>query len=119
MNPEERDPGALADMLGSIARIQDYAAGIDMRTFTQVGVVQDAVIRQLTVLGEAANRVSKSLQARSPEIPWRDIIGLRNVIVHQYGKVNPERIWRTLHDELPHVQSQGRTCSLRSSTGSR
>ncbi len=77
MSPDGRDAGSLQHMLTSIARIRDYAAGLDLRTFSQVPVVQDAIIRQLMVLGEAANRVSPSMQAPSADIPWRDIIGLR------------------------------------------
>ncbi|HZG43789.1 MAG TPA: HepT-like ribonuclease domain-containing protein [Longimicrobium sp.] len=99
--PDERDAGSLQHMLNAIARIGDYTAGLDLLTFSQVPVVQDAVIRQLMVLGEAANRVSRAMQAQSADVPWRDIIALRNVIVHQYEKINLERIWVTVHDDLP------------------
>jgi uncharacterized protein with HEPN domain len=104
--PDERDAGSLQHMLNAIARIGDYTAGLDLLTFSQVPVVQDAVIRQLMVLGEAANRVSRAMQAQSADVPWRDIIALRNVIVHQYEKINLERIWVTVHDDLPPVEKR-------------
>ena len=62
---------------------------------------QDAVVRQLTVLGEAAKRVSADFRNEHPEIPWKKISGLRDVIVHDYFHVNLEKVWRIVTEELP------------------
>lgn len=88
-------------MLEAIARIESYTEGLTPDGFARSHVVQDGVLRQLTVLGEAANRLSPSTRALEPAIPWSDLIGLRNVIVHQYDKIIPERIWRAATEDCP------------------
>ena len=59
------------------------------------------MIRQLTILGEAASRVSDATRRGLPEIPWQTVVGMRNVVVHQYDKIVLERIWLAVEDDLP------------------
>jgi len=66
-------------------------------------VLRYAVERQLTVIGEAARRVSPAYRRAHPEIPWQGIIGQRNVIAHEYGEVLVERVWRAAKERVPEL----------------
>ena len=66
----------------------------DARTF-------DAILRNLEVIGEAASQVPLAFRERHPEMPWRQIVGLRNVVVHRYFAVDPETVWTIVTDQLP------------------
>jgi uncharacterized protein with HEPN domain len=68
-------------------------------------MVQDAVMHQLQIIGEAANRVSTSLKAQSSHIPWRDIIAMRNKLVHDYMGVDLEAVWETARKDIPILKS--------------
>jgi uncharacterized protein with HEPN domain len=64
-------------------------------------MVQDAVMHQIQIIGEAANRLSSSFKERSSPIPWRDIIGMRNKLVHDYMGVDLEAVWETARKDIP------------------
>lgn len=64
-------------------------------------VLNLALVRLIEIVGEAANRVSKQGQARQAEIPWREIIGMRNRIIHGYDEVDFDILWAVIHDDLP------------------
>jgi uncharacterized protein with HEPN domain len=93
MRHEDRDAAYLWDMREALRSVRTFIAGKTLTDFLGEELLQSAVIRQLTVLGEAASRVSTDLRNRHPQIPWRTIVGLRNVVVHQYDKVEPADIW--------------------------
>jgi uncharacterized protein with HEPN domain len=78
-------------------------AGVSLQEFLsqEHAITRDAVERELEVIGEAANRVSESFRQAHPEIPWRDLIGLRNVIVHLYDKVDYRRIHGIVVGRIP------------------
>jgi uncharacterized protein with HEPN domain len=103
MEPEERDAASLWDMLEAARTISTYLSGRSLGDFQSSPLLQDAVIRQLTVLGEAAGRVSPATQKKFPGIPWPTVIGMRNVVVHQYDKVILERIWIAVDEDLPEL----------------
>jgi len=107
MRPEERDPAYLWDMLEAARGALDYATNLTEEEFLKPGKDMEirrlAVERQLEILGEAARRVSLSFQNEHPGIPWREMIGLRNVISHQYDKVNYAAIFRIVRDRLPEL----------------
>lgn len=67
---------------------------------------QHALIHHLQIIGEAANRVEESFQNKHPEIPWRDIVSIRNIIVHDYDDVDVKTIWDTAIVDLPQFLSQ-------------
>jgi len=96
-----RDDAFLLDMLLAIRKILDYAAEHDLPTFSDDSLTQDAIIRQFTVLGEASNRISSEFRSQHSEIPWKEIIGFRNVVVHNYFEINIEEVWRIIQEDLP------------------
>ena len=96
----ERDAGLLLDMLLATRDAQGFIAGLDEAAFLQSRLHQNAVIRSLEVLGEAAGRVSAATQAAHPEIPWREITAMRHRLIHGYGEVRLDLVWMVVRDRL-------------------
>lgn len=88
MSEEERDREFLGHMREATARIREYLGDMTEAAFLESPMVQDAVIRNIEIIGEAAGRVSLSFRRAHPEIPWRDIAGMRNRLIHGYMRVN-------------------------------
>ncbi|WNZ46118.1 DUF86 domain-containing protein [Leptolyngbya boryana CZ1] len=101
MQANERDIAALWDMAQAIRRIQEFSAGSTLEDYLNSALLQSAIERQFEVLGEAARRISPDFQQAHPEIDWRNIIGLRNVIAHRYEQVIQERLWNNIEAILP------------------
>ena len=88
-------------ILNSINRILDYISGKDQEAFEADLVTQDAVVRQLEVIGEATKRVSKELSSKNPDIPWSDMAGMRDVLIHDYIDVDLGVVWKTASEDIP------------------
>ena len=91
-------------ILTRIQRINEYVGG-DRNAFFSSTLVQDAVIRNLQVLAESSQRVSDSLKSQLPEVPWRDIAGFRNILVHDYLGVDLDAIWLVVERDLPPLKA--------------
>ncbi|MBW2059970.1 MAG: DUF86 domain-containing protein [Deltaproteobacteria bacterium] len=89
----------LLHILESINRIEQYTAE-GKETFFQDVKTQDAVLRNLQVLAESTQHLSDHLKASHPDVPWRAIAGLRNVLVHDYLGIKLETVWRTIETDL-------------------
>ena len=87
-----KDDAWILDILNACQRIHRYAQGVDGLGFLSDELRQDAIVRQLTILGEAAKRVSPDYRTAHPEIPWHQIAGFRDVVVHQYEWVDFPRV---------------------------
>ncbi|MBM0740248.1 DUF86 domain-containing protein [Phormidium sp. CLA17] len=93
----------LTDILSCIQKIQAYT--VDGRdAFLNMPMIQDAVIRNLEIIGEATKQLSLELRQANPNIRWQQIAGLRDILIHSYMKVNLERIWMILEQDLPGLQ---------------
>jgi uncharacterized protein with HEPN domain len=97
------DAAFFGHMLGAIDRLAALVARTDRSAFDRDWVVQDAVIRELEVLGEAAGRVSDTVVEAHPEIPWRAITGLRHKLIHDYFVVDLGIVWQTATVNVPAV----------------
>ena len=91
----------LDDMLQATERSLVYVAGYTFETFMTDTRTFDAVLRNLEVLGEAAAQVPDEVREAHPDVPWRQIVGLRDVVIHPYYAVDPEAIWTILTKQLP------------------
>jgi uncharacterized protein with HEPN domain len=105
MQHEERDNAYLWDMVESAQTILGFMKGLALEQFTADGkealIVRLAVERKLEILGEAARRISVSFKQAHPEIPWSSVIGLRNVISHEYARVDYDLIYHLIQRQLP------------------
>jgi len=106
MQPEERDPAHLWDMLESAKEVEAMMAGRALEAFLANRMLLRAIERSVEIIGEAARRVSKPYQEAHPEIPWRKIIGQRNILVHEYGQIDHEILFKTARDDIPALISQ-------------
>ena len=97
MLPEERDPAYLWDMLEAAREVDDMLKNHDMAAFLADRVLLRATERGIEIIGEAARRVSTA----HPEIPWRNIIGQRNILAHEYGQIDHELLYKTAVEDIP------------------
>ena len=91
----------LGHMLEAIRRLEEYAARVTRDQFDDDPLIQDGFVRQITVLGEAAGKVSKAFTSSHPEIPWPDITGIRHKLVHDYFTVDIDVVWDTATVSAP------------------
>jgi uncharacterized protein with HEPN domain len=99
--PDPRDPAYVEHMLEAIARIRRYVGRKRRAGFLGDALLQDAVIRNIEIIGEAASRLSPEFAARHAEIPWRDIVGMRHRLIHGYLNVNLVTVWEVIERDLP------------------
>ena len=90
----------------SITLIEQYTENISFEAFEQDRKTIDAVIRNFEIIGEASNKLPEEFRKKYPEVPWRSIIGLRNVLIHDYLGVDITAVWGNLKQELPHLKEQ-------------
>jgi uncharacterized protein with HEPN domain len=105
----ERVVDHLQNALAAIARIEAYLEGQDEAGFLGNGLVQDAVIRNLEVIGEALHQIEESepaFRAEHSDMPWDEAYGMRNLLSHGYFKVRPELVWSTVKENLPRLRGQ-------------
>ena len=103
MQPETKDTAYLWDMLQATRDILYFTVGVSFKQFSKDKKTRFAVERQLLAIGEAANHVSESFQNEHVEIPWRQVVGQRNVLAHEYGEILVERIWLVAKDNIPRL----------------
>lgn len=98
-----RDPQYVAHILDCIAKVEKYLAGVKREDFLGPNndMMRDAVVRELTVIGEAAKRLTKEFREKNPKIPWDDITGMRDKIIHDYESVDWVVVWETATEDLP------------------
>ncbi len=99
------DHAYLSHIMDSIAKIESYAT-VGKEEFMSLSHWQDAIIRNLEIIGEATKRLSKPLKEQYPDIPWRSIAGLRDVLIHDYMGVDLESVWNVVENDLPPLKIQ-------------
>ena len=90
----------IEDMLESIEYISKFLQNIDEIQFSQNVQLQDAVIRRLGIIGEAATRLPNDIREKAPKIPWKSVVGLRNIVIHEYSKVSLGKVWEVVQEDL-------------------
>ncbi len=95
-----KDASFLLDMLLSARDARAFVAGMDEPTFRASRLHQNAVIRSLEVIGEAAGKVSPAIQAAHPGIPWRAMTGMRHRLIHGYADVDLDLVWSVVSEKL-------------------
>ena len=101
-----RNDLAVEKMIQMIVKIQRYCADMDYEEFIINDMVVDACVFNLSQLGETVNKIDSDYQEQHPEIPWRQIYGLRNRIVHDYEGVNLKLVWEIIESDLPELKNE-------------
>lgn len=97
----QRDREYLLDILTSAKLAVQYIAGKTEHKFMEDTQSQDAVIRRFEVIGEASRRISDETQSRYPDLPWMEMIGMRNIMIHEYDDIDLHIVWNTVRNHLP------------------
>lgn len=106
MQPEERDQSALLDMLEHCRGIIASVDGRSFLTYCADDNLRYALERRIEIIGEAAKRISDSIKSEHPEIPWKKIMAMRNLLAHEYGEVEDEIVWRVTQTHIPVLTEQ-------------
>ena len=101
MKPLERDAAHLWDMLDAARQVMGFSAGLTAEQLQADKRTGYAIERALEIVGEAARRVSQHTRSRHPEIPWSGIIGFRNVLAHEYGVIDYQRLYTVVAEGVP------------------
>jgi uncharacterized protein with HEPN domain len=96
----------LRHILDAMARISEYLRDVDEVGFGQTTLIQDGVIRQLEIIGEAVKRVPPKLRERYAHIPWKDMAGMRDKLIHDYFGVDLEAVWMAASEDIPRLKGE-------------
>ncbi len=100
MRPDAKDMARLWDMLDAARTAVEFTEGVGFQDFLQDRKTRNAVERNLEIIGEAARCVSQQTRESLSDIPWRSMIGLRNILTHEYGEIRYEILWTIVRDKL-------------------
>ncbi len=95
---------SLDDILQAIEKIERFISGLNVETFQNNDLISDAVLRNLEIIGEASAQIPRSLRRLYSHIPWKRMVGLRNIIIHAYHNVDLTIIWQIITVNLPEVK---------------
>jgi uncharacterized protein with HEPN domain len=103
MPAETRDVAYLWDIVHAARKTIESVATMTFDTYLENEDLRLTVERRIEIIGEAARRISPGFRERHPDVPWKALIGLRNVVAHQYDQIDHERVWKVLKEQLPKI----------------
>jgi len=98
-----REPERLRDVLEAIGKIEEYAAR-GREAFDADELIQTWIVHHVAIIGEAARALSVEFRACYPEVPWREIVGMRSILVHHYFEIDAEAVWAVVERDLPDLK---------------
>lgn len=101
-----RDDAYLLDMLNAARKIQTFLQGMSEDEFRKSELHQQAVMRLIQIIGEAARKISDACKQAHPEIAWVQISGMRNYLIHEYFRINLDTVWQVVHNHIPALIAQ-------------
>ena len=99
-----RDEAYLEHILSACEAIVSYVKGMDREAFLVNSMAQDAVTRRIEIIVEAAGKLSDAFRQARPEVPWSSIVGMRNILIHEYFGVDVDEIWLTATQDVPQLR---------------
>ncbi|OGB65987.1 MAG: hypothetical protein A2Y94_04440 [Caldithrix sp. RBG_13_44_9] len=106
MKSKIADRVRIQHILDAIKEIQSYTAGVSFEDFRQNSMMRFASIKQLEIIGEAANNITDETKNKFPLISWNEIIGLRNILIHEYFGVDDNILWDIIRNDIPLLKKQ-------------
>jgi uncharacterized protein with HEPN domain len=103
---KRKDEDLIEDIREAIKRIERYTRGMGYEAFLQDTLVQDAVVRNLEIIGEAAKGFSAEFRRRSKSVKWREVAGMRDRLIHHYSGVNWSIVWDVIQSKLPELRHE-------------
>ncbi|AGF53445.1 slr5018 (plasmid) [Synechocystis sp. PCC 6803] len=100
-----RDNAYLLDILNAIQRIQIFSNGLTKDELSANEEKQSAILYQIIVIGEATKRLSAEIRSINPHIPWKDIAGMRDILAHQYDRINLNTLWDVVQKDVPELEA--------------
>ena len=91
-------------ILDCIRKINKFSKGLSLREFKTNELVQDAIIRNIEIIGEASKNISKDTKQTYYKIPWKEIAGMRDKLIHDYLGVDVNVVWKTIHQDIPMLE---------------
>jgi uncharacterized protein with HEPN domain len=98
-----RDQQSIQDIWNAAQEILSFTAGMDYESLVSDRRTQAAVLYEILIVGEAANRLSSEFRSQHSTVPWKDIIGMRNILVHQYDQIDTEVVWDVICRDIPEL----------------
>ena len=96
----------LDDILDAVEKIDKYTEGMTSEEAENDGKTFDAVIRNFEIIGEAAKNIPPDVRLKYPDVPWKEMAGMRDKLAHEYFGVRFDVVWRTIKDRLPDIKQQ-------------
>ena len=106
MRPEDRDAAYIWDILKAARLIREFVSDIDRAHFDQDRKTHFAVIAQLQIIGEATKRLSDKFRNTQPQVPWKSMAGMRDVLIHLYDQVDLAEVWKAATESVPTLIDQ-------------
>lgn len=106
MPPDDRNPAYLWDIIEAAKDVQQFIKDVAWHEYVQNRMLKSAIERKLEIIGEASRRISETFRRDHPEVPWKSMIGLRNVLAHEYGEILHERLWHVATNLIPTLIEQ-------------
>ena len=96
----------LKDILQAIERIEEYTKDLSLEDFNKNQLVQDGVVRNLEIIGEAVKHLPKDIQKKHPHVEWKKIAGLRDILIHAYFGIDHDIVWDVITNKVPELKEQ-------------
>lgn len=96
----------LQDILTSINNIEEYVKGMTFNAFVRDDKTMHAVVRNFEIIGEAAKNMPPELITKYPDVPWKEMVSMRNKVLHEYFGVDTEILWKTIQEDIPSLKEQ-------------
>lgn len=98
---KQRELGHLADVLNAATLAKEFLGEMTRASFEEDRKTQSAVIRQIEIIGEATKRISENFRKKFPKVPWKEMAGMRDVLIHQYEDIDLDQVWKAVTVSIP------------------